>query len=187
MLKHELRPKYRKLREGLAVDQISDLSIDIANHALGIPIWDFFYFHVFLSINANKEVDTHPLITLLQGKDKSIVVPKVSGKNKLTHYLLQDNTTLKPNKWDIPEPVDGIEIKEGKIEVVFVPLLAYDTNGNRVGYGQGFYDRFLQKCKPDTIKIGLSFYPPEKELIEDVDKNDVRLNYCVTPTGIVKF
>nr|WP_299340244.1 5-formyltetrahydrofolate cyclo-ligase [Allomuricauda sp.] len=187
MLKHELRKKYRGLRNALGTEEISIKSVHLTNNILTIPMWDFFYFHVFLSITENKEVDTHPLITLLQGKDKSLVVPKVTGDHSMTQYLLQDNTALKLNKWNIPEPVEGIEVDESKIDVVFVPLLAYDVFGNRVGYGKGFYDNLLQKCRPETLKIGLSFYPPEKNRIEDINTNDVRLDYCVTPEEVYKF
>ena len=73
-----------------------------------------------------------------------------------------------------------------KIEVVFVPLLAYDQNGNRVGYGKGFYDKFLSKCNPETIKIGLSFFEPE-ETIEDISVTDIKLDFCITPNGIISF
>ena len=73
-----------------------------------------------------------------------------------------------------------------KIEVVFVPLLGYDLKGNRVGYGKGFYDRFLSECKPETLKIGLSFFEPE-ELITDVFVEDVKLDYCVTPKETYQF
>ncbi|TAI47785.1 5-formyltetrahydrofolate cyclo-ligase [Flagellimonas allohymeniacidonis] len=187
MLKHELRKKYKLLRAELSENQISEQSLRIVNGLLKIPMWDFFYFHTFLSIPQNKEVDTHALITLLQGKDKSIVVPKVTGPNTLSNYLLQDHTILKPNQWNIPEPVDGIEVEPSKIEVVFVPLLAYDVLGNRIGYGKGFYDAFLQDCSPETLKVGLSFFEPEVEVIEDVRDEDIRLDYCVTPKGLHKF
>ncbi|MDP5026727.1 MAG: 5-formyltetrahydrofolate cyclo-ligase, partial [Flavobacterium sp.] len=85
-----------------------------------------------------------------------------------------------------PEPIDGLEVPDAKIDVVFVPLLAYDKQGNRVGYGKGFYDNFLNKCKPETIKIGLSFFPPE-EKIDDVSESDVKLDFCVTPDAIFSF
>ncbi|MDP2160837.1 MAG: 5-formyltetrahydrofolate cyclo-ligase, partial [Flavobacterium sp.] len=90
------------------------------------------------------------------------------------------------NDYGIPEPVDGLEVPVAKIDVVFVPLLAYDKNGHRVGYGKGFYDRFLSECKPTTIKIGLSFFEPE-DLIEDVFESDIQLNYCITPQTIYIF
>ena len=104
----------------------------------------------------------------------------------MIHYLLTDNTRIAKNEYNIPEPVDGIEVPSKKIEVVFVPLLAYDKKGNRVGYGKGFYDKFLLDCKPDVIKIGLSFFEPE-ELITDIFEGDVQLDYCVTPNGIHSF
>lgn len=187
MLKHELRKHYRAKRDSLSLDEIQRSSLTLANKILQIPVWDFFYFHTFLSISENKEVDTLPLITLLQGRDKHIVVPKISGPNSLNHFLLTDNTALKPNTWSIPEPVDGIEIPEEKIEVVFVPLLAFDTAGNRVGYGKGFYDTFLSKCRLETVKIGLSFFEAESEPISDIHENDVRLDYVVTPKKIYEF
>ncbi len=187
MLKHELRKTYLKLRKELSIPQISDASLKISNHALQIPIWDFFYFHTFLSIEENAEVDTLPLITLLQGKDKNVVVPKVTGPRSMAHFLLTDNTLLKKSKWHIPEPVDGIEVIEKKIDVVFVPLLAFDVHGNRVGYGQGFYDSFLSQCRKDAVKVGLSLFEPEVERIADVNANDVQLDYCITPKTVYKF
>nr|WP_299072142.1 5-formyltetrahydrofolate cyclo-ligase [uncultured Allomuricauda sp.] len=186
MLKHELRIKYKNLREELNSSKISDNSILLANHVLQIPIWDFFYFHIFLSIEENKEVDTLPIMTLLQGKDKNVVIPKVSGEDSMENYLLTDNTAFKKNKWHIPEPVDGIKIPENQIDVVFVPLLAFDVKGNRVGYGKGYYDTFLLKCRPETIKIGLSLFEAE-ESISDIHENDVKLNYCITPKRVYKF
>jgi len=104
----------------------------------------------------------------------------------MTHFLLTDNTVIKKNSYNIPEPVDGIEISNDNLEVVFIPLLAFDTLGNRVGYGKGFYDRFLANCKPETIKIGLSFFEAETE-ITDVFESDVKLDYCVTPEKIYSF
>ncbi|UII81831.1 5-formyltetrahydrofolate cyclo-ligase [Flagellimonas sp. CMM7] len=186
MLKHELRIKYKNLREEMNSSIISDYSILLANHVLQIPIWDFFYFHIFLSIEKNKEIDTLPMITLLQGKDKNVVIPKVSSGNSMENYLLTDSTVLKKNKWHIPEPIDGVKIPENQIDVVFVPLLAFDATGNRVGYGKGYYDTFLHRCRPETIKIGLSLFEAE-DGISDIHENDVKLNYCVTPKKVYKF
>lgn len=187
MLKHELRKKYKNLRLELNESKISDLSLILANQALQIPIWDFFYFHIFLSIEEQKEIDTQPLITLLQGKDKNVVIPKMHGANSIENYLLTDSTPLKKNKWGIPEPLDGIIIPEDKIDVVFIPLLAFDAAGNRVGYGKGYYDTFLGKCRTDTVKIGLSLFGAEPKLISDVHENDVKLDYCITPEKVYTF
>jgi len=187
MLKHELRKKYKNLRAEISPDQASDFSLILANHVLQIPIWDFFYFHIFLSIEDKNEVDTLPLITLLQGRDKHVIVPKMTGSTSMDNYLLTDSTSLKKNSWGIPEPVDGFWVPEEKIDVVFVPLLAFDSQGNRVGYGKGYYDTFLRKCRKDTLKIGLSFFPAEDDLIKDVHENDVKLDYCITPSKVYAF
>ncbi|AWX44265.1 5-formyltetrahydrofolate cyclo-ligase [Flagellimonas maritima] len=186
MLKHELRKKYKNLRQEKSFSLLSDLSITLTNHVLQIPIWDFFYFHIFLSIEQSKEVDTLPLITMLQGKDKNIVVPRITGESSIENYLLTDSTKFKKNKWHIPEPVDGIVVPESKIDVVFIPLLAFDVKGNRVGYGKGYYDTFLGKCRKETIKIGLSIFNAE-DRIDDIHKNDVKLDYCITPDKIYRF
>ena len=104
----------------------------------------------------------------------------------MTHFLLTDNTVIKKNSYNIPEPVDGIEILNDKINVVFIPLLAFDTQGNRVGYGKGFYDRFLAQCNLEIIKIGLSFFEAENE-IDGIFGSDVKLNFCVTAEKNYKF
>ena len=186
MNKEKIRLNYRKLRHALSADAIPEKSMRIANNALALPIWRANYFHTFLSIPSQKEVDTSYLITVLQGRDKQIVVPKVSGERSLSHFLLTDATILKPNAWDIPEPEDGLEVPIEKIDVVFVPLLAFDLDGNRVGYGKGFYDIFLRSCREDVIKIGLSFFEAEAR-IEGVSQDDVPLDYCITPITTYSF
>lgn len=186
MLKNEHRLKFKRKRSNLNSSYIEDASLKIANKILEVPIWNFSFYHTFLSINTLKEVDTSFLITVLQGKDKNIIIPRTVSSTELKHYLLTDSTRLRLNKLNIPEPIDGIEIKEDKIDVVFIPLLAYDKKGNRVGYGKGYYDIFLAQCKPEVVKIGLSFFEPENE-IKDINYNDISLDYCVTPNNIYRF
>jgi 5-formyltetrahydrofolate cyclo-ligase len=187
MLKKELRAKYKNLRKELSAIEIEEKSLAIANEILKLPIWEKTYFHLFLSITEHKEVDTEFILHLLAGKDKEIVISKSDFVTRnMTHYLLTDNTKIKKNEYNIPEPIDGIEVPNSKIDVVFIPLLAFDKKGNRVGYGKGFYDKFLAECKPETIKIGLSFFDPE-ERITDIFESDILLDYCVTPKGIYTF
>ena len=187
MNKKELRLKYRALRNQLSENDLEEKSLAIANEILKLPIWDKTYFHVFLSITEYNEVNTEFILHLLAGKDKEIVISKSDFQTrKMTHFLLTDNTRIKKNECNIPEPIDGLEVPVTKIDVVFVPLLAFDKKGNRVGYGKGFYDTFLAQCKPDTIKIGLSFFEP-KEFISDISESDESMNYCVTPNVIYSF
>lgn len=187
MKKNDLRKQYKELRLELNESQIERMSMDIANKSLELPVWDHRFYHIFLSIAEQKEVDTEFLLHILQGKDKEVVIPKTDNKTgNLKNYLLTDQTVIKKNRWNIPEPHDGIEISSEKLEVVFIPLLAFDRNGHRVGYGKGFYDRFLAGCKPDIVKIGLSFFEPVEQITE-VFSGDIPLNYCVTPDRIYKF
>ena len=187
MLKKELRQKYKALRNQLSENDLEEMSLAIANKVLTLPIWEKTYFHIFLPITEHKEVNTEFILHLLSGKDKEIVISKCNFETRnMTHFLLTDNTKIKKNEYNIPEPVDGLEVPTSKIDVVFVPLLAFDKTGHRIGYGKGFYDKFLTECKPETIKIGLSFFEPE-EKIEDVFENDVKLDYCVTPNEVYRF
>ncbi|WP_264548475.1 5-formyltetrahydrofolate cyclo-ligase [Flavobacterium sp. N2820] len=187
MDKKEARKKSKEARKQLSQEEIEDKSLAIANQLLRMNIWDKLYYHLFLTIEEQKEINTEYILQILAGKDKEIVISKCEFATVgMTHFLLTDNTKIKKNSYNVPEPVDGLEVPDAKIDVVFVPLLAYDTQGNRVGYGKGFYDNFLSKCKPETIKIGLSFFPPE-EKIDGVSVKDVKLDFCVTPEEVFRF
>ena len=186
MDKSQIRKQYKSLREGLSKTQIENRSISIANRCLELPIWNKQIMHIFLSIENQKEVDTSFLRTLLQGKDKEIVIPKIIDSVRLQHFLLTDHTLFKKNSLGIPEPVSGIEIKHSIIDVVFIPLLSFDSKGNRVGYGKGYYDRFLLNCKEECLKIGLSFFE-EEQCVFDVEDTDIPLDFCVTPKQIYQY
>lgn len=187
MNKKELRLKYKALRAELSQEDIEDKSLAIANQTVKSDIWNKLYYHIFLPITEHKEVDTEFLLQVLQGKDKEILVSKSNFETrKMIHFLMTDNTKFKKNEYNIPEPLDGIEVPSNKIDVVFVPLLAFDKKGNRVGYGKGFYDNFLSDCRADVIKIGLSFFEAEEEII-DVFESDVKLDFCITPEKVYAF
>jgi 5-formyltetrahydrofolate cyclo-ligase len=187
MNKKELRIQYKALRNQIAENDLKEMSLAIANKVISLPIWEKMYFHIFLPIIEHKEVNTEYILHLLSGKDKEIIISKSDFiTREMTHFLLTDNTKIKKNEYNIPEPIDGIEVPSKKIEIVFVPLLAFDKTGNRVGYGKGFYDKFLSECQADTIKIGLSFFEAE-ENIDGIFENDVKLDYCVTPNEVYKF
>lgn len=186
MNKPELRKKYNQLRQSLSEIEVDEMSLAIANQSLKLPVWEQAYYHIFLSISEKKEVNTEYILHILYGKDKSVCVPKANFlTGALQHILLQENTPIKTSTHGIPEPVNGVEIEPAQIDVVFVPLLAYDRSGNRLGYGKGFYDRFLTNCTPECIKIGLSFYPPEP--IIEFNHNDIPLDFCVTPNEVFSF
>lgn len=187
MDKTSIRKKYKKLRADLNDHQVDDQSMQIANQLLQLAIWEKSFYHVFLPIEHKKEVNTEFILHILQGKDKNVVVSKSNFEDcSMEHFLLTDTTVLKMNSWGIPEPIDAIPIAENRIEVVFIPLLAFDKTGNRVGYGKGFYDMFLAKCSSTTLKIGLSLFSAE-EAIKDISTSDIALDYCITPNKIYNF
>jgi len=186
MLKRDLRIKYSKLRNSLTPVQISDKSIAIANSVIQLPIWDKEYFHIFLPIEQKSEIDTEGIISILLGLDKNVIVPKIISTTALEHYLLTDNTKFTINKYNIPEPINGITIDPNKLDVVFIPLLAFDEKGNRIGYGKGYYDRFLSECKKNVTKVGLSFFEAEP-IIDNVDITDIPLDFCITPSKTYSF
>lgn len=187
MTKSELRQTYKLLRKQLSEKQVEDLSLKIANQLLTLPVWNLQFYHTYLTIEEHKEVNTNYILNILSGKDKHIVISKSNfSTSEMTHYLLTDSTTIKKNTWNIPEPINGIPIVTKQIDVVFVPLLAFDDSGHRVGYGKGFYDKFLANCKPEVIKIGLSFFKSNEKIV-DVFENDIKLDYCVTPDKIYRF
>ncbi|TDO98429.1 5-formyltetrahydrofolate cyclo-ligase [Flavobacterium sp. 245] len=187
MNKKELRVHYKNLRATFSEEEIEEKSLAIANNLIQLPIWDKTYFHVFLPIVEHKEVDTEFVLHLLSGKDKEIVISKSDFETRsMTHFLLTDNTKIKKNEYNIPEPINGLQVASSNIDVVFVPLLAFDIHGNRVGYGKGFYDKFLSECRPETIKIGLSFFEAVNQ-IDDVFELDIKLDFCVTPEKVYDF
>lgn len=180
MTKKEARQKYKELRQQLSNEEIENKSLAIANQLLKMDIWNKTYYHLFLPIEEQKEVNTEYILQILAGKDKEVVVSKSDFKTtSMAHFLLTDNTTIKKNEYNIPEPINGLSVPTQMIDVVFVPLLAYDEKKNRVGYGKGFYDRFFYECRNDIVKIGLSFFDPEKN-IDDINNNDIKLDFIVT-------
>lgn len=187
MEKIELRKIYKEKRAALSSKEKEKMSLAIANQLIQMPIWDFTYYHLFLPIENHNEIDTEFILHLLAGKDKEIVISKSNFADcSMTHFLLTDNTKIKKNEFNIPEPVDGLEVPVNKIDVVFVPLLAFDQAGHRVGYGKGFYDTFLSACRKNTIKVGLSFFEAI-ESIEGIYETDQPLDFCVTPDMIYDF
>ncbi len=169
-------------------DERRDFSNSIATRLFhDFDFSSFRVVHLFLSIDSNNEVDTRPIIDRLRSDHPpvTIAVPRVNGDD-LETVLFDRSTTLKPSNWNVPEPTDDRFVDPKQIDLVIVPLLAFDRRGYRVGYGKGFYDRFLKTCREDCRKVGVSFFP-HVENIADAHENDVRLDYCLTPSESYKF
>jgi len=187
MQKHELRVLFQQKRNDLAEDKKLDFNAGIKKHLLELISENLKTIHIYLPITSKNEIDTWPIIHELWKKNIKTVVPKLNpSKTTLNSWILTKSTQLKENKWGVSEPVGDKTIDESEVDAVIIPLLAFDKSGYRVGYGKGFYDKYLETLKYSAIKIGLSYFPPFDK-ISDTDSWDIPLDYCVTPDGIIKF
>ena len=180
-----LRSHYKKKRLSLTKQEVGHLSRRVCNQLDKLNIWKLKHYHIFISISKYNEIDTSSIINKLKSKQKIIIVPKISN-NELVHIAINDETEFGLNEYGIKEPNDGNHFVIENLDIIFIPLLAFDIEGHRVGYGKGYYDRFLKLTNNSTLKIGLSFFDPINKIL-DIDDNDVKLDYCVTPKQVHKF
>jgi 5-formyltetrahydrofolate cyclo-ligase len=187
MDKKALRKLYTEKRMSLSADDRLSLNVAIFEQLKTLAIWHYNFYHVYLPIPTKNEPETRQIISKLFAEGKKIIVSKADFTSlEMHHFFLEPDTQLVAGAYQIPEPVCATSTDEKLIEVVFVPLLAFDSQGYRVGYGKGFYDRFMARCKKDTVKIGLSFFDAVAE-ITDKQLTDIPLDYCVTPEKVFKF
>lgn len=173
---------FRDKRIALTSDEKEKLNAGILQQFKKVSFPSLQFVHSFISSEKLGEPDTSQLIKFLklQFQGLAIVAPKVDWNSmKMENILLQDENLLEQNRYGIDEPPLGVVVKPEEIDMVIVPLLAFDKSGFRVGYGKGFYDRFLKECRKDTLRIGISFFNPIKS-IEDKDEFDISLTHCCT-------
>ena len=147
------------------------------------------WLHLFLPVAPQHEPDTWPIIHQIWREQLpvQVAVPVVQPDGiSLRHYHLTPKTQLVENRWRIPEPAEAAEVAPAAFDAIVLPLLAFDKLGHRVGYGKGFYDRFLSECRSDALRIGLSLEPPVEQ-IEDAWSGDVLLHACITPERVWWF
>ncbi|WP_460680661.1 5-formyltetrahydrofolate cyclo-ligase [Mucilaginibacter koreensis] len=189
MTKKQLRQLYFGKRQQLSVAAYAELNALLLQQFQQLNFNSIRCIHLFLPALERKEPDTflirnwlkahHPHITL--------VFPKADFANyTMQSYADNEHLQLAVNNFGLTEPADGNLVDNSLIDLIIVPLLAVDRRGYRVGYGKGFYDRFIGHCRPDVRLVGLSFFEPV-EAIEDLHEFDVPLQMCVMPTGIYQF
>lgn len=187
MQKADLRKRMLQQRRALPVEEVQRRSESIADQFFAnFQLQAGQTVHVFLPIIKNNEVNTWPIIERLrlEHPEVRVAVPVTDvEQNILTHHHLTDEAILIENPWGIPEPQNAQHILAPEVDIVLIPLLAFDKTGHRVGYGKGFYDRFLADCRPDVLKVGLSLEPPI-ESIADPNPFDVPLDAVVMPDGV---
>jgi 5-formyltetrahydrofolate cyclo-ligase len=189
MNKAQLRKEYIQKRKNLESLESERLSSEIVKQFENIGFHNLSYVHIFYPIIGRHEFDSLLLKEYLSLKYPTLkfVLPKSNiADNTLTNILWEVNTPLSMSAWGITEPERGEEVSPNVIDAVIVPLLAFDKSGHRLGYGKGFYDRFLAECREDVLKIGVCYFEPEERFTE-VDPYDVPLDFCVTPKKIWEF
>ncbi len=189
MTKAELRRDVLAWRRALPPADLAARSAAVADRLFAeVNLAGLGAVHVFLPIRRRQELDTWPIIRRLWAESPGtrVVVPVIQPNGSLLHRQLTPQTRLVENGWGIPEPADGLAVSPAELDAVLVPLLAFDEAGHRVGYGKGFYDRFLALCRPDVLRIGLALTGPSPT-ITDVFAADEPLTACVTPGRVYRF
>jgi 5-formyltetrahydrofolate cyclo-ligase len=189
MLKKEIRKVFKEMRMTMQPSEKlkSDDLILIRFQTVELP----FLSNVlsFYSIDEKNEVNSFILTDYLHFRNPSIDIayPRMKQDDtEMEAVVCTPDTAFELNEYGITEPAGDDILAAGDIELVLVPLLAFDKSGNRVGYGKGYYDRFLKHCDPGCLKIGLSYFEPV-ERIEDAGDFDVPLDLCITPREVYVF
>ncbi len=189
MTKQELRKTYKEKRQALSVHDIEKFNDLMLIHFQKADLPYINCVHTYLASLKLAEPDTAGIVRFLQFKNPilKIAIPKVDIHSpNMVHFHWEEEVKMIKNAFGIDEPTGGNPVSENEIDMVIVPLLAFDTKGYRVGYGKGYYDKFLSLCRPDVIKFGLSFFEPVDE-IEDISSFDIPLNFCATPHRLHVF
>ena len=189
MTKKEARKFFKEQRLSLTVGDRNRFDDLILIHFQQLQLPPLFYVHTYLAIKEQREIETDHLLHYLEFRNPElkIVIPRMDHTtSELLHIEYDELVDVMKNEWGIHEPVNGSLVDEQLIDLVFVPLLAFDEDGYRVGYGKGFYDKFLARCRPDVLKVGLSYFEPIPH-ISDRAQFDIPLNYCVTPQRVYEF
>jgi 5-formyltetrahydrofolate cyclo-ligase len=183
MNKATLRKQHKELRKNFSAAEREQASAAILKQASSYFDLPHKKISLFLPITRFLEINTWPFLKEIPAE---FYLPVVQENNQLAHIKYESMAQIKVNDWGIPEPIFGDTINVELLDIVFVPLLAIDQKGYRVGYGKGFYDQFLVNCNPSCIFVGLSYFDPIAE-ISDLHEFDIPLHYCVTPSKVWKF
>ena len=175
MNKSKIRKKLLKIRKrnsfkNLTIDFRYILNILKKNKNTGKIIGGY-YPH-------NHEVDAIKILKKFEEKNYKISLPKISKNYQMDFFQWSTKDPLEINKYGIPEPISN---RTTYPNILLVPLVAYDKHFNRIGYGAGFYDRYIRKIKKNKkiITIGLAYsYQEVREI--PIDRYDVKLNFVAT-------
>ncbi len=187
MTKQEARKIYKEKRNVLTTAERNLFDDLILINFQRLPLPHLFYVHTYLAMKEKQEIETDHLLHYLEFRNPElkVVIPKIDN-DQLQHIEYNEDVEVIVNSSGIPEPVSGTQVNPAEIDLILVPLLAFDETGNRVGYGKGYYDQFLYQCRAGALKIGLSYFDAV-DRISDTEQFDIPLNYCITPHRIYEF
>ncbi len=189
MLKEEARKYYKEKRMALSEKErvkLDDLIL-IQLQTAGLPFIESLL--TYWPIEENNEPNTHLFTEFLRFRNPELKVcyPRSDFNAGMMQAALTDiDTPFTKTELNILEPGSNDILRPEEIDMVFVPLLVFDQKGYRIGYGKGFYDKWLAGCRPDCIKIGFSYFEPI-ESIRGRHDFDVPLNLCITPQNLYVF
>lgn len=189
MVKKEIRSLYIEKRNQLSTEELKDMTAAIVNNFRTVALQGAQVLLSYYPIPERREFDVTICEQLLALENENLQVawPKLLPDNMgMQAIVVHKNTVFAENRYNILEPVSNEVIAPQLVDVVFVPLLAFDNKGYRVGYGKGYYDRFLPYCAQDVVKIGFSYFGA-LDAIDDINDYDVPLNYCITPMRVYEF
>ena len=189
MLKNEARQLFRKKRKELSDSERSKLDDLMLIQFQRIELPEIHYLLSFWPIEENHEPNAHLFNNFLEFKNPAIkfLYPRSDfNKGEIEAIEINADTAFQKNSWNIHEPMDGIVTDPSLVDMVFVPLLVFDKKGYRVGYGKGFYDKYLEQCRTDCLKVGFCYFEPITS-IKDTHEFDVPLSVCITPNSIYVF
>jgi 5-formyltetrahydrofolate cyclo-ligase len=151
------------------------------------PVYDLVlsFFHLFLPIGHLHEINTYIIKEFLESTQKKVYTSVIQDGLDMKTVVLNSDTMYAEGRFGVPVPVPALEVEPKILEVVLVPLLAFDRAGNRIGFGKGYYDVFLSHLRPEVIKLGLSYFSPEEKI--PCESHDVRLDFCLTKEAIFRF
>lgn len=189
MLKKEARALFREKRFTVSPSdkQKWDDLLLIQFQTIELPFVDCVL--SFYPIEQYNEVNAFLITDFLHFRNPHLRIcyPKTNPRDYTMQAIVCNaDSIFEANAFNVPEPLDTETADPTSIDLVIVPLLAFDRSGNRVGYGKGYFDRYLKECRDDCIKVGLSYFGP-LDAIDDANEFDVPLDFCITPQRIYVF
>jgi 5-formyltetrahydrofolate cyclo-ligase len=183
MKKTDLRKKYKTLRAAFTNAEREALSEKIVQNLLNNFDIEHKKVSVFVPLTRFHEINTWLLVDAVKA---DFALPVIGKNDELVHLRYEGKDQLKMSPFGVLEPQFGEEVMPQDFDLVIVPLLTIDRNGYRVGYGKGYYDKFLARCKSSCRFIGLYQFDVIEE-IDDLYDSDIALHHCVTPYGVLDF